>query len=305
MLGTAGTAALIRILRANLLDELHKPYVVAARARGGHERRLLIKYPLRVALNPFVSTVGLDPAAADLGRHHRRPGAVAADHRAAAAECAGQPGHVPRRLDHPDRLGADGDRARCCRTSCSRGSIRAFGCGRPRPWQISRSQTERSEEDDARGIAEAAPWRLIFRAFFKHRLAVIGLVVLIFIYFVALFAEFLAPTDPEDFNADYAYAPPQALHLRDADGHWGLFVYPYDIEVDPNTYEFTHVINRDKKIPLGFFVKGVDYHLFGVIPLGPPPVRPGQHRAIRSICWAATATATTCSAAPSTARGCR
>lgn len=58
VLGTAGTAGLIRILRANLLDELHKPYVVAARARGMRERRLLLKYPLRVALNPFVSTIG-------------------------------------------------------------------------------------------------------------------------------------------------------------------------------------------------------------------------------------------------------
>ena len=58
VLGTSGTAALIRILRANMLDELHKPYVVAARARGGHEKRLLVKYPLRVAMNPFVSTIG-------------------------------------------------------------------------------------------------------------------------------------------------------------------------------------------------------------------------------------------------------
>ncbi|GAA4993944.1 ABC transporter permease [Actinopolymorpha pittospori] len=58
VLGTAGTAGLIRILRANLLDELRKPYVVAARARGMPERKLVLKYPLRIALNPFVSTVG-------------------------------------------------------------------------------------------------------------------------------------------------------------------------------------------------------------------------------------------------------
>jgi peptide/nickel transport system permease protein len=58
VIGTAGMAGLIRILRANLLDELHKPYVVAARARGVPERRLLRRYPLRVALNPFISTVG-------------------------------------------------------------------------------------------------------------------------------------------------------------------------------------------------------------------------------------------------------
>lgn len=58
IIGTAGTAGLIRIMRANLLDELHKPYVVTARAKGLPERRLLLKYPVRVALNPFVSTVG-------------------------------------------------------------------------------------------------------------------------------------------------------------------------------------------------------------------------------------------------------
>jgi peptide/nickel transport system permease protein len=58
VIGTAGTAGLIRILRANLLDELHKPYVVAARARGVPERQLRRRYPLRVALNPFISTVG-------------------------------------------------------------------------------------------------------------------------------------------------------------------------------------------------------------------------------------------------------
>src|SRR5690606_17214479 len=58
VLGTAGTAGMIRILRANLLDELRKPYVTAARARGVPHRRLILKYPLRVALNPLISTVG-------------------------------------------------------------------------------------------------------------------------------------------------------------------------------------------------------------------------------------------------------
>jgi peptide/nickel transport system permease protein len=58
VIGTAGTAGLIRIMRANLLDELSKPYVVTARAKGLPEGRLLLKYPVRVAANPFVSTVG-------------------------------------------------------------------------------------------------------------------------------------------------------------------------------------------------------------------------------------------------------
>lgn len=58
VLGTSQTASLIRIMRANLLDELHKPYVTTARAKGMSEISLLAKYPVRVALNPFVSTVG-------------------------------------------------------------------------------------------------------------------------------------------------------------------------------------------------------------------------------------------------------
>jgi len=58
VIGTARTAELIRIMRANLLDELNKPYVTTARAKGLSELRLIFKYPIRIALNPFVSTVG-------------------------------------------------------------------------------------------------------------------------------------------------------------------------------------------------------------------------------------------------------
>ncbi len=58
VLGTSGTASLIRILRNNLLDELSKPYVVTARARGVAPWKLIVKYPVRVAINPLVSTAG-------------------------------------------------------------------------------------------------------------------------------------------------------------------------------------------------------------------------------------------------------
>lgn len=58
VLGLAGTAQAIRIMRANLLDELRKPYVVTARAKGLSETRAILKYPVRVALNPFASTIG-------------------------------------------------------------------------------------------------------------------------------------------------------------------------------------------------------------------------------------------------------
>jgi len=58
VIGTSGTAAMIRRLRANLLDELHKQYVTTGRAKGLKEGQLLFKYPLRMALNPFIADIG-------------------------------------------------------------------------------------------------------------------------------------------------------------------------------------------------------------------------------------------------------
>lgn len=58
IIGVTSTAGMIRTMRANMLDELGKPYVVTARAKGVSERRLILKYPVRVAINPFISTVG-------------------------------------------------------------------------------------------------------------------------------------------------------------------------------------------------------------------------------------------------------
>lgn len=58
VIGTAGTAGLIRIMRGGLLDELQKQYVITARTKGVSERRLLFKYPVRLAINPIISTVG-------------------------------------------------------------------------------------------------------------------------------------------------------------------------------------------------------------------------------------------------------
>lgn len=57
ILAVSGTASLIRVMRANMLDELHRPYVTTARAKGLSEFTLLVKYPMRLALNPFISTI--------------------------------------------------------------------------------------------------------------------------------------------------------------------------------------------------------------------------------------------------------
>ena len=58
VIGTSGTAGMIRRLRANLLDELHKQYVTTAKAKGVPPKKTLIKYPLRMAINPFIADIG-------------------------------------------------------------------------------------------------------------------------------------------------------------------------------------------------------------------------------------------------------
>lgn len=58
VIGTAGTCGLIRVMRGTLLDELRKQYVITARAKGISEKKLLFKYPVRIAINPIISTIG-------------------------------------------------------------------------------------------------------------------------------------------------------------------------------------------------------------------------------------------------------
>ena len=77
VLGVAGTARLSRIMRANLLDELNKPYVVTARAKGMREWRLVLRYPVRLAFNPLISTIGwylpIDRKSTRLNSSHEIP----------------------------------------------------------------------------------------------------------------------------------------------------------------------------------------------------------------------------------------
>ena len=112
---------------------------------------------------------------------------------------------------------------------------------------------------------------LVWLAFRRHRLAVLGLVVTATIYLVALFAEFLAPYPPTEVDADYSYAPPQSLSILrtgdDGQRDFGLHVKALDVEVDPTTLEPTYTADPDEVVELGFFVKGPEYRLFGLIPL--------------------------------------
>ncbi|GAA2205202.1 ABC transporter permease [Nonomuraea monospora] len=106
-------------------------------------------------------------------------------------------------------------------------------------------------------------WRLMWRQFRRHRLAMIGAGILIPVYFVAIFAEFFAPMSSSTANTSLTYAPPQVLRFS---GEHGLHVYGYTTERDPATYAQTYTEDPSQVTEIGLFVHGDEYKLLGLIP---------------------------------------
>lgn len=109
-------------------------------------------------------------------------------------------------------------------------------------------------------------WDLIRRRFLRNRLAVISGWVVIAIYLVALFAEFLSPYAINRMNEQYVYAPPMGIHFWDEDGLSRPFVHPYRQEVDPETFQRVFTADESEKYYLQFFVQGAEYRLLGLFP---------------------------------------
>lgn len=120
-------------------------------------------------------------------------------------------------------------------------------------------------------IAVAGQWRLIWGRFIQHRVAVGAGILIVVFYFIALFAEFLAPGLPEASRPQYTYAPPQSIGLFVAEAGGGTRFQPhvsgYTIEVDPVALRRTFVVDQTKIVPIGFFVEGPAYKLWGLIPM--------------------------------------
>ena len=114
------------------------------------------------------------------------------------------------------------------------------------------------------GIYGASQWQLIWMRFRRHKLAMLGGIVVLLIYLIALVADFLAPFAPDKFSSTYTYAPPQTLNLFD-DGQFSPYVYGYTSEVDPVALRRTFVLDETVKIPVRLFVEGAPYKLFGII----------------------------------------
>ncbi len=123
--------------------------------------------------------------------------------------------------------------------------------------------------DESR-VAVAGQWQLMWWKFRKHKLAMAGGIVVILIYLVSIFAEFLAPFPRELYRADFTYAPPMRLRFRmptdDGGYRFHPFVYGYDVEVDPVALRRIFIEDRSRVIPVGFLVRGYEYRLLGLFP---------------------------------------
>ena len=109
----------------------------------------------------------------------------------------------------------------------------------------------------------ASQWRLMWWRFRRHRLALVGGVVIFALYFIGIFAEFLAPYDPEATSVRYTFAPPQVVHIY----AWGAYVFGYTSVVDQQALRRTFTIDETTGINLQLFARGASYKLFGLIPM--------------------------------------
>ena len=111
--------------------------------------------------------------------------------------------------------------------------------------------------------------------FFATKSAVASAVVIVILYFIAAFAEFVAPYNPENSFVRYKLAPPTHIHIFDAQGRLHApFVYLQERKRDPQTLLSTYVEDTSKMIPIHFFVEGPEYELWGIFPQQTSPVRP-------------------------------
>lgn len=111
----------------------------------------------------------------------------------------------------------------------------------------------------------AGQWQLMWWKFRKHKMALVGAVILIVFYLIGIFCEFVAPYNPEAYFIRYKMAPPTPLRIADTTGKWHApFIYHRDRSKDPETLRDIYTENTEIMYPLHFFVKGEPYKLWGI-----------------------------------------
>ena len=122
------------------------------------------------------------------------------------------------------------------------------------------------EELEEEKLYVASYTQLMWWRFIKHRMAVISGVVFLLLYLVATFSEFIAPYNPEGNFLDYQLATPSRIRWVDDGQFQRPFVYGVDLTRDPETLRRLYAENKEVKYPIRFFVKGVEYKMWGYFP---------------------------------------
>ena len=113
-------------------------------------------------------------------------------------------------------------------------------------------------------VSVASQWQLVWWRFRKHRLAVVSIVVLVFMYLAAIFCEVVAPNAPLTFHQEFVYAPPRTIHFFDEQGFRGPFVYGYTTVRNTATFKLDYAEDPERRYALGFWIKGEPYKLWGI-----------------------------------------
>jgi peptide/nickel transport system permease protein len=116
-------------------------------------------------------------------------------------------------------------------------------------------------------IAVATQRQLIWWRFKKHKLAVLSLFVVALFYLVAVFADFLAYTDPEASDSRRGYIPPQTITWFDSDGQFRPYVHGLKGVRDMKTFKLVYKVDETRKVYIRFFSEGYPYRLLGLIPM--------------------------------------
>lgn len=125
--------------------------------------------------------------------------------------------------------------------------------------------SETIKKEDKRSEYNLSQWQLIWYNFKRHRAALVGGVVVLLFYLVALFAEFIAPYDPLHREMYSPLVPPMSIHIRDEEGRFHLpFIYGIKQKRDPETFSPFYVVEESKRYPIGFFVRGDTYKMWGL-----------------------------------------
>jgi len=123
---------------------------------------------------------------------------------------------------------------------------------------------------DAAAVGMASQRQLVWMKFTEHKLAVVSLVVMAVIYLVGAFCEFVAPRTPDHYDSAYTMLAPQSLKFfyTDESGatQFGMHVNGFSSQRDPNTLRRVFTLDESIRVPLGLFVKGQPYMMWGFIP---------------------------------------